>query len=219
MNRIGKPVRITLVLLSLTMALWLALAAGCSKAADRAAGGAEGTTGSAAQSSAKDASAASAASGGFREFPVGDEHEAEGMKIGAVYFQPVHMEPADKAGLKADQSDIHLEADIAALKDNKVGFGAGEFIPYLTVNYRLVHLDSGKEAAGTFMPMNAGDGAHYGANVKMAGAGKYKLTFSIESPEKKDYLLHVDKETGVEGRFWTKPVEVSWEFNWVPRKW
>ncbi|KKM09609.1 hypothetical protein SY88_18355 [Clostridiales bacterium PH28_bin88] len=155
---------------------------------------------------------------GFQEYPIGDEQEAEGLNIGAVYFQPVVMEPADKAGLKPDEADVHLEADITAL-DGRYGFGAGEFVPYLTVKYKLKNVDKGETIQGSFMPMNASDGPHYGANVKMMGAGKYQLTYTIESPEKQDFLLHTDKETGVEGRFWTKPIEVSWEFNFLPRKW
>ncbi|OIQ60837.1 34 kDa membrane antigen precursor [Moorella thermoacetica] len=156
---------------------------------------------------------------GFQEYPIGDEKEAEGLKIAAVYFQPVSMEPADKAGLPPDRADIHLEADIAATPDNKYGFGVGEWVPYLTIKYRLKNLNNGQEAEGTFMPMNASDGPHYGANVKMPGAGKYELTYLIESPEKQDYLLHTDRETGVAGRFWKKPIEVKWEFNFLPRKW
>lgn len=155
---------------------------------------------------------------GFREYPIGEEQEVEGMKIGAIYLQPVVMEPAEKAGLSADKSDIHLEADISALEGNKVGFGAGEFVPYLTVHYKLADKNGATKLEGTFMPMNAGDGAHYGANVKMPEAGKYKLTYAIESPVKMDYLLHTDKATGVEGHFWTKPLEVSYDFDWVPRK-
>lgn len=164
-------------------------------------------------------SSSTAGDAGFREYPIGEEVEVEGMKIAAIYLQPVVMEPGEKAGLPAGESDMHLEADIAALAGNKVGFGAGEFISYLTVHYQLKNLDNSQVVEGTFMPMNAGDGAHYGANVKLPGAGKYKLTFVIESPEKMDYLLHTDKTTGVEGRFWTKPIELSWEFPWVPRKW
>lgn len=156
---------------------------------------------------------------GFREYPIGDEQEVEGLSIAAVYFQPVDMEPSAKAGLRPDQADIHLEADIVSAEGNQTGFGVGEFVPYLTVSYRLKNLSTGQEQKGSLMPMNASDGPHYGANVKMPGAGKYRLTFLIESPEKQDYLLHVDKETGVEGRFWKKPLEVSWEFNFVPRKW
>ena len=155
---------------------------------------------------------------GFTEYPIGDEVEIEGLIVAAVYFQPVRMEPAEKAGLKLEETDIHLEADIHALNENQTGFGAGEWVPYLTVKYKLKNMDTAKEQEGTFMPMSASDGPHYGANVKMMGAGKYKLTFTIESPEKQDYLLHVDEETGVPGRFWKKPLEVSWDFNYLPRK-
>ena len=69
------------------------------------------------------------------------------------------------------------------------------------------------------MPMSASDGPHYGNNVKLDGPGDYKITFIIENPEKQSYLLHVDKETGVTGRFWKEPLVVSWDFKWVPRKW
>ncbi|MBI2852646.1 MAG: iron transporter [Chloroflexi bacterium] len=155
---------------------------------------------------------------GFVEYPIGDEIQKGGLNIAAVYFQPVEMEPADKAGLKINEADIHLEADIFALKDNETGFGFGEWVPYLTVKYRIKNLDNGQMQEGAFMPMNASDGPHYGANIKMSGAGKYGLTFIVESPEKQGYLLHIDRETGVPGRFWRQPIEVSWEFNYLPRK-
>lgn len=155
----------------------------------------------------------------FTEVPIGEEIEVENMKIAAVYFQPVAMEPKENAGLTVEEADIHLEADIHALKGNPTGFGFGEWIPYLTVEYHLENLDNGKEIEGTFMPMIASDGPHYGNNIKMAGAGNYKLTFTITSPEKNGYLLHTDPETGVDGRFWSEPIEVSWEFSYLPRKW
>lgn len=177
-----------------------------------------GTYSSGQQDAGQDAQGTAQAAG-FTEYPIGEEQQAEGMNIAAVYFQPVQMEPAMKAGLGPDEADIHLEADIAALKNNPFGFGFGEFVPYLTVDYKLKNLDSGEEQEGSLMPMNASDGPHYGANVKMMGAGKYKLTFIIQSPEKQDYLLHTDKETGVEGRFWKKPIEVEYEFNYLPREW
>ncbi|MDF2608006.1 MAG: tpd [Bacillales bacterium] len=163
----------------------------------------------------------SADDAGFREYPIGDEVDVKdaGLKVAAVYLKPVVMEPAQKAGLTMDQSDIHLEADISALENNPLGFGVGEFVPYLTVKYKLVHEESGKIQEGSFMPMNAGDGSHYGANVKMMGAGTYKLTFTIDSPEKQDFLIHTDKDTGVHGTFWKQPVELTWDFPFVPRKW
>lgn len=153
-----------------------------------------------------------------KEIPIGDSIEKEGMEIASVYFEAAEMHPVEKAGLQPNNSDIHLEADIKATKDNKTGFGIGEWMPFLTVNYKLKNLDNGQETSGTFMPMNAADGPHYGSNVKMFGAGKYKLSLSIESPEKQNYLLHTDKGSGVEGKFWNTPIEVEWEFPYMPKK-
>ena len=87
------------------------------------------------------------------------------------------------------------------------------------MKYRAQKEGSDKVIEGNFMPMSASDGPHYGNNVKLDGPGKYKITFIIENPEKQNYLLHVDKETGVTGRFWKEPLEVSWDFNFVPRAW
>ena len=70
------------------------------------------------------------------------------------------------------------------------------------------------------MPMNASDGPHYGANIKFEeGLGKYSVKFEVKAPGN-DYLLHVDKETGVTGRFWTEPIVVEWpEFEWTGPQW
>jgi len=155
---------------------------------------------------------------GFEEFPLGDDHVVGPLNIAGVYFQPVDMEPADMGGIPASQADMHLEADISAAEGNELGYGAGDFVPNLTVRYRA-EKQGGKVIEGTFMPMNASDGPHYGNNVKLDGAGKYKITFIIENPERQGFLLHVDKETGVPGRFWKDPIEVSWDFDFIPRTW
>ncbi len=155
---------------------------------------------------------------GFQEYPLGDEQESNGLVIAGVYFQPVDMEPTGM-GLPKEQADMHLEADISAGPDNRLGFGVGDFVPFLSVNYRATKLDSGEVVEGSFMPMNASDGPHYGANIKLLGAGKYKVEFIIDSPEKTGYMLHTDAETGVPGRFWKSPIIVSWDFDFIPRKW
>ena len=163
------------------------------------------------------APAPGAETAGFEEFPLGDDIEVGPLNVAGVYFQPVDMEPVELGGLAAADADMHLEADITAL-DNLLGYGVGDFVPYLTVRYKA-EKEGGKTIEGVFMPMNASDGPHYGNNVKLDGAGNYKITFIIESPEKMNYLLHVDKETGVDGRFWTTPLEVSWDFEFIPRVW
>lgn len=148
----------------------------------------------------------------FQEYPAGEPIIINEMEIAAVYLQPIDMEPRGM-GLPAAQSDVHLEADIHAVEGNKNGFGAGEWIPYLTINYTLTNTDTGKSQQGTFMPMVAGDGPHYGANIKMMGVGNYKVTYRIDPPAKAGMHRHTDKETGV-GRWW-KPFDVSYTFKYT----
>ncbi len=152
---------------------------------------------------------------GFEEFPIGDDIELGPLNVAGVYFQPVDMAPAGM-GLAAADSDMHIEADISALAGNDLGFGAGDFVPGLTVDYQITS-SAGKVAKGTFMPMNASDGPHYGANIKLGDAGTYQVKFVIHSPAEGGYMVHTDKLTGVEGRFWDKPLEAEWSFDYVPR--
>ena len=127
------------------------------------------------------------------EFPIGDPVEINGMEIAAVYLEPIDMEPKG--------------IDLAPSK-------AGEWIPYLKVNYELKNLDNGKVKKGTFMPMVAQDGPHYGANLKMdTGVGNYELKFHIENPEKQGFGRHADKETGV-GK-WFEPFTTTYKFQYT----
>lgn len=167
-----------------------------------------------------DAGAPAAAPGdvaGFEEFPIGDDVEVGPLNVAGVYFQPVDMEPATM-GLAAAESDMHLEADVTALP-NDLGYGVGDFVPNLTVDYEIVAENGDVATEGTFMPMNASDGPHYGANIALPDAGTYTVRFLIHSPESSGTLLHVNRETGVTGRFWTEPLVAEWEFDYVPREW
>jgi uncharacterized protein involved in high-affinity Fe2+ transport len=124
-----------------------------------------------------------------KEYPIGKPKTGSGMEVAAVYLQPIEMEPAGMMRAAA-QSDIHLEADIHATKDNPNGFADGEW-----------------------MPMVANDGPHYGDNVRLTGPGKYKLTLTIAPPSANPHVSfgrHVDKETGVGP--WFKPFTVDFEF-------
>ncbi|MDR2770713.1 MAG: iron transporter [Clostridiales Family XIII bacterium] len=155
---------------------------------------------------------------GFEEFPIGDDQELGPLNVAGVYFQPVDMEPAGNS-LPASESDFHIEADISAL-ENDLGYGVGSFVPNLTVNYEIADESGAIVSEGAFMPMSASDGPHYGANVSLGGkAGTYNVKFIIENPEAQGYLLHTDKTTGVEGRFWTEPLVAEWDFDFVPREW
>ena len=172
------------------------------------------TTDKSSDSSADDSNGA-----GFEEIQVDEKHsdqDVDALTVNAVYFQPIDME------LKAADASFHLEADIHANeKGTELGYGKGDFVPDLTVNYEIINNANNETVgSGTFMQMNASDGPHYGANVKLDEAGSYKLVLKIESPEKKGWMLHVDPETGVKGRFWTEPLEVTFpEWNYTPQEW
>jgi uncharacterized protein involved in high-affinity Fe2+ transport len=154
---------------------------------------------------------------GFEEFPIGDDIELGPLNVAGVYFQPVDMLPAGTS-LPASQSDMHIEADISAL-ENDLGYGVGDFVPYLTVRYEVAKSDGSWKTDGAFMPMSASDGPHYGTNLKLNGAGTYKVRFIVQNPESLGYLLHVDQETGVPGRFWQQPLVAEWDFDFIPREW
>jgi uncharacterized protein involved in high-affinity Fe2+ transport len=149
------------------------------------------------------------------EYPLGPPENRYGMEIGAVYLQAVRMEP-DGMMTQPEQSDIHIEADIHALQGNPNGYPEGFWIPYLLVTYELVKEDTGEVIKGEMMPMVASDGPHYGDNVKMKGAGKYKATYTIYPPNApenhagKHYGRHTDRATGV--RPWFQPFKLTWDF-------
>jgi uncharacterized protein involved in high-affinity Fe2+ transport len=87
------------------------------------------------------------------------------------------------------------------------------------VDYNITDSTGAVAAEGTFMPMSASDGPHYGANIKLGDAGTYKVKFIIKSPEDNGYLLHTDAETGVTGKFWTEPLVAEWDFDYTPIEW
>ena len=142
--------------------------------------------------------AATAGGAGFTEHPIFEDEELAFINLSAVYFQSVPMTDSEQQNYKAEDYDIHLEADVSAL-DNELGYGVGDWIPYLTVDYAIVN-SSDKSAVtdGTFMPMAASDGPHYGNNIKL-DPGTYDVTFTIHSPGENGYLIHSDAETGPGG--------------------
>ncbi len=157
---------------------------------------------------------------GFEEIPIG-ETQVGPYNVAAVYFQAVDMYPIGK-GLSREESDMHLEADIHLKPEAAIayGYGNGEDIwpSYLTVKYEIAKIDGQVVMSGSFMPMNADDGPHYGANIaKGLPVGPYKLRFIIEPPS--DYLFHTDPETGVPAKdgakdfFKTHTVEFDWNYT------
>ncbi|MBQ8987287.1 MAG: iron transporter, partial [Lachnospiraceae bacterium] len=135
---------------------------------------------------------------GFTEYPIFEDEPLAFINLSAVYFQSVPMTDSEQQNYAAEDYDIHLEADISAL-DNQLGYGVGDWVPYLTVDYAIVDSASKAEVtSGTFMPMAASDGPHYGNNIKL-DPGTYDITFTIHSPGENGYLIHSDAQTGPGG--------------------
>ncbi len=149
------------------------------------------------------------------ETPIGKHQIVSGMEIGAVYLQPVKMEP-DGMMKRVEESDIHLEADIHAVKNNPNGFAEGDWMPSLVVRFEITKVGSNFKVAGDLMPMVANDGPHYGDNVKLDGPGKYKLKYTVLPPSANPHAhfgRHVDKETGVGP--WFKPFDLNYDFTFA----
>ncbi len=149
------------------------------------------------------------------EYPICKQHIEQGMEVGAVYLQPITMEPEGMMR-KASDSDVHLEADIHAVKNNPTGFAEGDWMPYLQVSYELTKAGSKNTQKGDLMAMVANDGPHYGDNVKLEGPGKYHLKLRIAPPMQTGHMAfgrHVDKETGVGP--WFKPYTIEYDFTFA----
>jgi len=159
----------------------------------------EATTAEAADAEVKSEAAAAAPDvlGGFTEIPIFEDQECGFLNVSAVYFQPVPMSGGNES---IEDFNLHLEADVSALENN-LGFGVGDWVPYMTVDYRVIASDGSDAAKGSFMVMSASDGPHYGANIKLDQADVYTLEFTFHSPEENGYLLHIDAETGPGGTF------------------
>lgn len=202
--------------------LGLAACSGSSSSSSSASASASSSaSASASASSSSSASSSAAAPGeaaGFTEIPIFEDKEVDFLNVSAVYFQPVPMTD----GNSIEGYDMHLEADISALK-NDYGFGVGDWVPYLTVDYKVTGTDGQVAAEGTFMEMSASDGPHYGANIALPKADTYTLEFTIHSPADNNYLLHTDAETGPGAKSFDEtkwPLVVTYEgWDYTPQEW
>ena len=157
---------------------------------------------------------------GFEEIPIFEDIEADFINVNAVYFQPVPMAPGQE---NYEDFDLHIEADVSAM-ENSLGYGVGDWIPYLTIDYTITGSNGEVAAQGTFMHMAASDGPHYGANIKLPNADTYTIDFAIHSPGEMGYLIHSDAETGPGGLLddvWGDgPLTVHYEgWDYVPQEW
>ncbi|WP_220815090.1 iron transporter [Pseudomonas paralcaligenes] len=155
-----------------------------------------------------------AASASAKEYPIGEPQQCAGMEVGAVYLQPIEMDPPGMMR-PAAESDVHMEADISALESNRHGFQEGSFVPYLSISYTLQRVGSDKLIQGEFHAMVASDGPHYGDNVRLDGPGKYQLTYRVAAPGGGHHAFgrHTDKETGVAP--WFEPCELEYSFTYA----
>ncbi len=170
------------------------------------------------------------------EFKVGEPTVKNGMTVEVLYIQAVSMsmepdrmvekgkdakQPMDmKAGGghgghggHGAAADIHLEAAIKATAENKWGFKAGDWVPYLNIRYSVAKNGSYFRQRGQLIPMASNGGPHYGANLKLDGPGKYHVTYRIDPPDGAVFPFHMDKETGVEG--WWSGFEVRHSFTYL----
>lgn len=168
-----------------------------------------------------DSAASVGESAGFQEYPIFEDEEIGFLNVSAVYFQPVPMSNGNES---IDGFDLHLEADVSALA-NDLGFGVGDWVPYMTVDYEIIGSDGETAAEGTFMVMSASDGPHYGANISLPEADTYTVVFTFHNPEENGYLLHTDEETGPGGSFdeyfgdgnLVLTMEAVWDYT--PQEW
>ncbi len=139
-----------------------------------------------------------------------------GLTITASYEAPLALEGSNASNqplfLSPDKADLFLAVNIRAGKGNKNGFGAGEFIPYLTVSYTLQRQGGGETLRGYLHSLVGPKGMKYGNNVKLTGFGSYALTLTIEPPIKVGFGRHTDLETGV-SRWW-KQLQVEWPLEY-----
>ncbi|MBT9530586.1 MAG: iron transporter [Pseudomonas sp.] len=151
-----------------------------------------------------------------KEYPIGEPQQCAGMEVGAVYLQPISMDPPGMMRAAAE-SDVHMEADISALENNAHGFQEGSFVPYLNIRYRLQKTGSEQVLEGDFHAMVANDGPHYGDNLKLMGPGKYQLTYFVSAPGQQahgeHFGRHTDKETGVAP--WFERCELNYSFTFA----
>ena len=157
--------------------------------------------------------------GGFTEIPIWEDEEVGFLNVNGVFFQPVPMSNGNE---NIEGFDMHFEADVSAL-DNNLGFGKGDWVPYMTVDFDIIASDGTTAASGTFMPMNADDGPHYGANIALPNADTYSVKLTFHNPEENGYLIHLDDETGPGGNLgdyeWPLVLELDNVWDYAPVEW
>jgi uncharacterized protein involved in high-affinity Fe2+ transport len=138
-----------------------------------------------------------------------------GLSIAAGYTAPERVEGTGVDGqavfAPSDRAGVFLWVDVRAVKGNKNGFGAGEFIPYLSVSYAVRSQAGGEAQRGRLHALVGRQGLRYGNNVPITVPGRYTVVLTVEPPVKVGFGRHTDIETGV-SRWWP-PVQAEWTFD------
>ncbi|SCW86822.1 Uncharacterized protein probably involved in high-affinity Fe2+ transport [Paenibacillus tianmuensis] len=188
-----------LILSSLVLSLGILMLAGCSAKPEVNSDSSHQETKKAIEANAPEHNAQPVdATAGPADVPIGKENKF-GTEFAFVYI-PVakNVHPVNYHGMPGDkEADIHLEGDFHAIEDNKWGFAPGDWIPGMKVTYEATNKKTGDKLSGRLYPMTAGDGPHYGLNVKMPSEGTYDFTFWVELDT--DNFAYHDVE-----EWWTK---------------
>ena len=139
---------------------------------------------------------------------IGAAIEKNGLKIEPHYLTGVEMGGMQMSGMETDE--VHLEADVHAIKGEAHGFPEGAWMPYLTIKYTLTKDGTSFKATGTLAAMTAKLGPHYANDVQMSGPGTYQLTYDISPPSPETMKLHTEPDIGVQP--WWKPFSLHWSF-------
>ncbi|MED7820101.1 MULTISPECIES: iron transporter [unclassified Francisella] len=134
------------------------------------------------------------------------------VETALIWVEPVTMAPTPT--MKKDfKPTIHNEIDQHAIKGDKMGFGAGGWIPDCEVACTISKEHSDWRIVFSMMSMVANDGPHYGRNVQLDGPGKYYETCEIDPPDWRGFYRHTDKETGT-GPFF-RPYTIHGSFTFT----
>ena len=134
------------------------------------------------------------------------------IETALVWVEPVTMSPNPTTPV-GSHYDIHNEVDQHAIKGDKMGFGAGGWLPDCEVACVIWKDKSSWKTVFSMMSMVANDGPHYGRNIKLDGPGLYYETCQIDPPDWRGFYRHTDKETGV-GPFFD-PYQIKGSFKFM----
>ena len=130
-----------------------------------------------------------------QELVIGEERVKPGIIFifeGAIKD---HIIP-EEMHLKENVSNIHIEARVNwDNKDIPEGTPAGGFVPYLSINAKIINTKTGLSTFIDLVPhINLIDNFHYARNIALPGKvdDRYDIEFNILGPTVKELALHKD---------------------------